>query len=161
MSEELHHPFQPVYDKNSRILILGSFPSVKSRELGFYYGHPRNRFWPILTELFKTKAETIEEKKNLILSHHLALWDAASSCTISGSSDISIAAVIPNDIPAIMKTSGIERIIANGTKAYEIYMSFIYPKTGIEAVKLPSTSPANAAWSLDDLIKAWGEALSL
>ena len=161
MTDIIMHPFPPVYSTSSFILILGSFPSVKSREEGFYYGYMRNRFWPMLERIYNEKAESTEERRKLILNHGLALWDSINSCKIKGSADSSISDAIPNDIPSLLENTKIKRIITNGRKAYSIYMKYIYEKTGIEPVCLPSTSPANAAWSLDDLIKAWGEALSL
>lgn len=153
----LIHPFPPVYDRESRLLILGSFPSVKSREEGFYYGNPRNRFWKILEIIFNTELRTIEEKKAFLLSRHIALWDCIASCRIHASSDSSITDAIPNDIASLLKKSRIERIITNGNKAYEVYMKYISPMVKTEAVRLPSTSPANAAWSLERLTQAWKE----
>lgn len=153
----LTHPFPPVYDRESRILILGSFPSVKSREEGFYYGNPRNRFWKLLEIIFSTKLSTIDEKKAFLLSRHIALWDCIASCRIHASSDSSITDAVPNDIASLVKRSMIEKIITNGNKAYEVYMKYIYPVVKTEAVRLPSTSPANAACSLEKLTQAWKE----
>lgn len=159
MSEIIIHPFPPVYDRNSRILILGSFPSVKSREEGFYYGHPRNRFWPLMERLYSCPLSNIEEKKEFLHSHGIALWDSIGSCCIKGSADSSIENALPNDISKLIAKTKIERIIANGGKAYDIYLHYIYPLTGLEAIRLPSTSPANASWSLYRLEKEWGRAL--
>ena len=150
------HPFPPLYDKNSRILILGSFPSVKSREMLFFYGHPQNRFWKVIAGIFDEKIpESIEDKKELILKHHLALWDVIAECEIVGSSDASIKNVRANDLSEILENAPIEKIIVNGKTAEKLYIKYIEPVTGMKAVVLPSTSPANAAWSLDRLITAW------
>ena len=155
----LVHPFPPVWDGNSRLLVLGSFPSVKSREDGFYYGNRSNRFWPVMEGIFGERPCTRDEKISFLLSHSIALWDSIASCNIVGSSDASILDAVPNDIPFLIKHSRIERIAANGSRAYDIYMKHIYPSTGFEALKLPSTSPANASWRLPALIEAWKEAL--
>ena len=154
------HPFPPLYDKNSRVLILGSFPSVKSREQMFFYGHPQNRFWKVIPAIFKEKVpETIEEKKSLILRHHLALWDVIAECEITGSSDASIKNAKANDLSEILENAPIEKIIVNGKTAEKLYIKYIEPLTGIKAVVMPSTSPANAAWTLEKLIEAWGREL--
>ncbi len=150
------HPFPPLFDKNADTLILGSFPSVKSREAMFFYGHPQNRFWKVLSAIFTEKLpESIEEKKAIVLNHHLALWDCIYSCMVTGSSDSSIKDVVPNDISEIIANSKIDRIFCNGTLSYKMYRKYIFPTTGIEAIKLPSTSPANATYSLDRLINEW------
>ena len=150
------HPFGPLYNSGSRILILGSFPSVKSREQQFYYGHPQNRFWKVLAALYGEKVPVeIHEKQNLILTHGLALWDSIASCIITGSSDASIRKVQPNDLRLILDACPIDKICCNGKKSYEIYTRYLLPETGREAVCLPSTSPANAQWSLQRLIEAW------
>ena len=155
-SEKIIHPIPPLYDADSQILILGSFPSVKSREAMFFYGHPQNRFWRLLASLFNEPAPTsVEEKKTLALSHHIALWDSIRSCTIIGSSDSSIRDVVPNDLSIILDNSRVERIFCNGAVSYNLYQKYSYPITKIKAQKLPSTSPANAAWSLDRLTEAW------
>ena len=152
----VRHTFEPVWDGNSRILILGSFPSVKSREQGFYYGHPRNRFWKVLAAVAGgPEPQTMEEKKAFLLERGIAIWDVIASCEIEGSSDSSIRDVIPNDINGLLEKSGIRRIYANGAKAGELYRRYAEKKTGKEAVILPSTSPANAAWSLERLTEAW------
>lgn len=150
------HPFGPLFGPNSRILILGSFPSVKSREQHFFYGHPQNRFWKVIAALFgQDTPATIPEKKALILSHGLALWDSIASCIITGSSDASIREVVPNDLRIILDSAPVERIYCNGRKSHEMYMKYILPSLGREAFCLPSTSPANAQWSLEKLIDAW------
>ena len=152
----IQHPFEPLYNENSRILILGSFPSVKSREQQFFYGHPQNRFWKVISSLFDEKVPTtIPEKKNLILCHGLALWDSIASCEIIGSSDASIRNAKANDISLILNSSPIEKIICNGKKSYELYKKYIEEQTGRTAICLPSTSPANASWTMDKLIDAW------
>ncbi len=154
------HTFGPLFDNKSKILILGSFPSVKSREMNFYYGHPQNRFWKMLAEIFEEAVpETIEEKKNLMLEHQIALWDVIESCDIEGSSDSSIRNVIPNDMQIILQKSPIERILCNGTKAYELFRKYCPLPKEISVCKMPSTSPANAAWKLERLAEAWKKEL--
>lgn len=150
------HPIPPLYDENSRVLILGSFPSVKSREAMFFYGHPQNRFWPLLARLFgEDVPHTVEEKKRLALSRNIALWDTIRSCTITGSSDSSIKDVVPNDLSVILNNSRVSAVYCNGAVSYKLYQKYIYPQNKIKANKLPSTSPANAAWSMERLEKAW------
>lgn len=158
MSDTAHlsHTFDPVYDNSSRILILGSFPSVKSREQNFYYGHPQNRFWPLLAALTgEPLPENITDKRALLLRHHIALWDVIGECTITGSSDTSIRDVKVNDFSGILKEAPIAKIFANGAKAYTLYQKYAYSSTGRESIKLPSTSPANAAWTMERLLDAW------
>lgn len=150
------HPISPIYDEHSKILILGSFPSVKSREEGFFYGHPQNRFWKVLAAIYQVQTpETIEEKKEFLLQNKIAVWDVIQSCDIVGSSDSSIKNVIPNDLNQILQKSSIEKIFVNGKKALQLYKKYIEPAIGKEAVCLPSTSPANAAWKLDRLVDVW------
>lgn len=154
--EHIVHSFEPVYDKDSEILILGTLPSVKSRENNFYYGHKQNRFWKVLATLLKEPVpDTIEEKKAMLLAHRIAMWDVIQSCDIKGSSDSSIKNVQPTDIGMILEKTNITRIYANGNKAGQLYKRYQFPVTGIEAMVLPSTSPANAAWSLERLCEAW------
>ena len=149
------HPFPPLYNRDSKVLILGSFPSVRSREAMFFYGHPQNRFWKVIAALFDEPVpQSIPEKKALILDHGLALWDSIASCEIKGSSDASITDAVPTDLSEILENSAVQRIFCNGTRSFEMYRKYQLPRTGIEAVKLPSTSPANAACSLDKLIDA-------
>ena len=158
MSDPTHivHPIPPLYDADCKILILGSFPSIKSREAMFFYGHPQNRYWKLIAQLFEEEIpETIEQKKRLVLSHHIAMWDTIRSCTITGSSDSSIRDVVPNDLSVILEHSKVEKIFCNGATSYKLCMKYLYPVTRIEAVKLPSTSPANAAFTLDRLIQEW------
>ena len=151
-----NHPFGPLYDENSRVLILGSFPSVKSREQNFFYGHPQNRFWKVVPAVFgQPVPQTVEEKKLLILHNGLALWDSIASCEITGSSDASIRNVRANDIGIILSSCSIERIYCNGRRSHEMYNRYIEPVTGRGAVCLPSTSPANARWTLEKLTEAW------
>ena len=150
------HPIPPVYDSSSSILILGSFPSVKSRECGFFYGHKQNRFWRVIAGIYGIKApETIESKKKMLLDHNIALWDVIKSCEISGSADSSIKNVVPNDICSIIEESKITKIFTNGKKADTLYKKYLEDKTGIKAVCLPSTSPANASKSAESLIEEW------
>ena len=150
------HPIPPLYGKNSKTLILGSFPSVKSREAEFFYGHPQNRFWAVIAAVLdKEKPKTIEEKKRLILENNLALWDVIGSCEIVGSADSTISNVTANDLSVIINNSNVDRIFVNGKTAEKYYNKYTYPKTGIKAICLPSTSPANAAWNFEKLVEAW------
>ena len=156
MSERIIHPFPPIYNSESRILILGSFPSVASRVQEFYYGHPRNRFWPLLTALLDApEPHTIEEKKQMLLHHHIALYDAVRVCSIIGSADASMQFIVPTDLSDILGEAPIQAVFANGSKAYEICTKRI----GISAIKLPSTSPANARCSFAELLVAWKQIL--
>ena len=146
------HPIPPFYNSDSEILILGSFPSVKSRETGFFYGHPQNRFWKVLAAICREDVpQTIEEKKAFLQRSRIALWDVIGSCEIEGSSDASIRGVVPNDLRVILDHAPIRTICVNGKTAYRYYEKYMRPKNGREAVCLPSTSPANAAWSLEKL----------
>ena len=150
------HPFPAVYSQESETLILGSFPSVKSRENMFYYGHPQNRFWRVTAAVFGADVpETINEKKRFIIENRLALWDVIESCEITGSSDSSIKNAVVNDISGVIAKSMINRIFCNGGTAGKLYERYIYPEIGLAAVILPSTSPANAAYGLERLINAW------
>ena len=155
-STYITHPFGPLYSGESRVLILGSFPSVKSREQNFFYGHPQNRFWKVISALFgETAPTTIDDKKRLILNNKLALWDSIAGCEITGSSDSSIRNARANDISMILDNAPIEHIYTNGKKSHELYVKYIEPAVGREAICLPSTSPTNAQWTLDRLIDAW------
>lgn len=150
------HPFPPLYDKNSKILILGSFPSVKSREQNFFYGHPQNRFWKVVSAVVDTDTPvTIEEKSNFLHENHIALWDVIASCDITGSSDSSIKNVVANDLTDIFKNADIRQIFVNGKTAEKYYNKYIRNTIGREAICLPSTSPANAGWSVEKLVDAW------
>ena len=154
--EELVHPIPPVYDRNSEILILGSFPSVKSRESGFFYGHPQNRFWKVLSAVCEAPLPvTVPEKRAFLLAHRIALWDVIASCRITGSSDASIREAVPNDLGPILAEAPVRQIYTNGKTAWRLYERYTEPLTGRESVCLPSTSPANAAWSLEKLADAW------
>ena len=150
------HPIPHVFDGQSEILILGSFPSVKSREAGFFYGHPQNRFWRVTAEVMgEDTPQTIDDKKAFLLRNHIALWDVIGSCEIDGSSDASIRDVKVNDLNVILKKTDIRKVYVNGRKAYQLYCRYTQPATGRGAICLPSTSPANAAWSIDRLVDAW------
>ena len=154
--EHIVHPFPPLYDARCRVLILGSLPSVKSREQRFFYGHPQNRFWPLLARLFGEPVPvTIEEKKALALSHHVALWDVIASCDIVGSGDASIRNAAPNDLSPILREAPITAIFCNGKTSGAYFHRYQEKTLGIAATVLPSTSPANAAWSMDRLAAAW------
>ena len=155
--EHVRHEFEPIYNANSRILILGTLPSVKSREQNFYYGHPQNRFWKVLARICETEnvPESIEEKKIFLLEHQIAVWDVIAECDIIGSSDSSIKNVVPTDLNIILKNAPIQQIYGNGGKAYTLYQKYSYPKIQREMVKLPSTSPANAAWQIERLTESW------
>ncbi len=184
VGEILTHPFEPLYDAESRILILGSFPSVKSREQNFFYGHPQNRFWKVLANVFSetgnasgrgTGAEasasaepasaapsnpvfvpqTIEEKRAFLLSHHVALWDVIYSCRIHGSSDASIRDAVPTDLRRIIENSKVDRVFVNGQTAFKLYQKYQQKLISLPAAVLPSTSPANATWSVERLTEAW------
>lgn len=160
--QSLKHTFDPVFDAESKILILGSFPSVKSRENNFFYGHPQNRFWKVMANVLEWEVPTtIEEKREMLLKKHVAVWDVIASCSIVGSSDTSIKDVVVNDFSRILENSKVERVYVNGGKAYELYHKYAEKVTGIKAVKLPSTSPANAAWSLEKLTKTWKEIIEI
>lgn len=157
--EQIHN-IPPLYNEKSRVLILGSFPSVKSREQAFFYGHPQNRFWRVMANILNEKVpQTTEEKRKIILKNHLALWDVIASCDIEGSADSSIKNVLPNDIGRIIDKSNIKYIFTNGRTAEKYYIRYTQPVLGIKAVCLPSTSPANAGWSFERLCKEWGSAL--
>lgn len=155
-NERKVHPFYPVFEKEAEILILGTFPSVKSRENLFYYGHPRNRFWPVLAAVLSDVCPvTVEEKKSFLLKHHIALWDVLAACEIKDSADSSIKNPEVNDVSSLLKKTKIKRIFCNGKKAQSLYDQYLKNQIGREAKCLPSTSPANAAYSLSQLIDAW------
>ncbi|MBO4979997.1 MAG: DNA-deoxyinosine glycosylase [Clostridia bacterium] len=152
------HGIAPVYDENSEILILGSFPSVRSRAEGFFYGHPRNRFWRVLASVLGEEVPlTLEDKRAFLLRNRIALFDVLASCEIEGSSDSSITGAVPNDLAPILSASRITRIFVNGKTAERLYNQYLKEKTGLCATLLPSTSPANAAFSEERLISAWQE----
>lgn len=161
MKDHIIHPIPPFYDEDSRILILGSFPSVKSREQMFFYGHPQNRFWKVIALVFEDEVPvTVPEKKVFLAKHHIALWDVIASCDIHGSSDSSIENVVANDLSKILDTAEIRGIFVNGKTAEKYYRKYIENKTKRKAVCLPSTSPANAAWDLERLTAAWQTVVS-
>ncbi|MCR5468249.1 MAG: DNA-deoxyinosine glycosylase [Lachnospiraceae bacterium] len=155
---EVIHPIPPFYNADSKILVLGSFPSVKSREAMFFYGHPQNRFWKVLAAVFQDDIpQNIPEKRDFLQRNRVALWDVIHSCDIVGSSDSSIKNVVPNDLREILDNANIKHIYVNGKTAEKYYKKYIEPNLGIKAVCLPSTSPANAAWKLERLVEAWEE----
>ncbi len=152
---KVYHTLEPIYNQNSKVLILGSMPSVKSREENFYYAHPRNRFWKTLAKVYN---EEITDKKEFLLKHKIALFDVIKECDIEASSDSTIKNVVPNDLSEILKNSKIEAIFTTGTKAYTLYQKYIFPKTNIKAIPLPSTSPANSKKDIEEiLVKAYSE----
>ena len=156
MTEHIVHPFEPFFRADSKILIVGSLPSVKSRENGFYYGHPQNRFWRVLAAVYGNEVpQTVEEKKEFLLRNGVAVWDVIASCEIQGSADSSIKDVVPTDLSGILAQAPVRRIYVNGKKAEQLYRKYQAKQTGIEAVCLPSTSPANAPWGMERLVEAW------
>ena len=156
MQSRIIHPFPPAWNADSRVLILGSFPSVRSREQGFYYAHPQNRFWPLMAKLYGENIPlSVEERRAFALRHSIALWDSIESCLITGSSDASIREAKPNDILWLLRQTNIQRVCCNGQQSYRLYQKYCAPLCGMQATPLPSTSPANAAWTLDRLAEAW------
>ena len=154
--EQVFHPIPPLYNAQSNILILGSFPSVKSREGCFFYHHPQNRFWKVLAAVLKEPVpETIEQKTDFLLRNHIAVWDVIASCTIEGSSDSSIKNVVPTDLEKIIRSADIRQIFCNGGTSHQYYRKYQEKTTGRSAIRLPSTSPANAAWSVARLELEW------
>ena len=154
--KNITHTFEPVFDENSKILILGTFPSVKSRENHFYYGHPQNRFWKVMEAVTDSPLpQSVEEKKAFLLQNRIAVWDVIASCEIKGSSDSSIKHVVPNDLNRILSVSHIEQIYTNGNAAFQLYEKYCKSQTHMDAIKLPSTSPANAVYSLEKLVESW------
>ena len=155
--EHVVHNIPPVYDARSRVLVLGSFPSVRSREARFFYGHPQNRFWAVMAEVFRWDhvPQTVEEKRAFLLGSRVAVWDVIGECDILGSSDAAIRNARPNDLSRILSAASVRGIFCNGGKAFDLYCRYLQPQTGIPAVRLPSTSPANAASSFLSLCEAW------
>ena len=154
--DRIAHLIPPLYQKDSQLLILGSFPSVKSREAGFFYHHPQTRFWKVISTIYEEPLpSSVEEKRSLLLRNGIAVWDVISSCEITGSADSSIKNVIPNNISGILSESDIKHIYTNGSTATRLYRKYILPEIGIACVQLPSTSPANAGIRLEELIEAW------
>lgn len=155
-TERITHAFSPVFNAESRVLILGTMPSPKSRELGFYYSHPRNRFWPVMAMLFEEDIpKTPNDKTDFCLRHKIALWDVLAECDIEGASDSSIKNAVPNDLSVILNSADIKAVFCTGSTAAKLYKKFIEPKTGITAKPLPSTSPANAKMGLDALMEEY------
>lgn len=153
--EHVIHPFEPEYDSKSQILILGSFPSVQSRKQNFYYAHPQNRFWKILGEIFDEEVGlSVDQKKDFLKTHHIALWDVIEQCSIHGSSDSSIRDVIPTNLENMLEDSSITAIFCNGKKALQLFDRYQKPK-GLHAIYLPSSSPANASFRLEKLVEIW------
>ena len=158
--EHLIHPWGPIVAPDSEVLILGSFPSVKSREISFFYGHPQNRFWPMMARIFEEPVPTtIAEKTDLMLRHRIALWDTIGECDIVGSSDASVRNARPVDIRRVTETARIQRVLCNGALSGRLYAKHLQPILDLEAVVMPSTSPANAAWQMDRLAAAWAAQL--
>ena len=160
--QHISHGFDPVFDERSRVLVLGSFPSVLSRENRFYYGNPRNRFWRVMASALGEREPAIDDigaKRALLLRHGVALWDVVESCDVRGSSDASIRNVVPADVARITGVAPIGAVLCNGGTAGRLYARWLEPVTGLPAVTLPSTSPANAAWSAERLEARWREAL--
>ena len=161
--QRISHGFEPVFDARSRVLVLGSFPSVLSRENRFYYGNPRNRFWRVMADVLgeaEPAVDDIAAKRTMLLRHGVALWDVIESCEVRGSSDASIRDVVPADVARITRAAPIRSVLCNGGTAGRLYRRWLLPVTGIEAEVLPSTSPANAAWGLERLTERWRAALS-
>ena len=158
--QNISHGFGPVYNRESRILILGSFPSVKSREQAFFYGHPRNRFWKVLAAVLKEdEPETVEEKKEMLLRRGVAVYDVIEQCCIIGSSDSSIKDVVPANLGIIVEASQIRKIYTNGKTAGKLYRKYLDKELNLPMEELPSTSPANAAYSLEKLTEIWSRAI--
>jgi len=156
------HTIKPIVDSTSKILIVGTFPSVKSREANFYYHNPQNRFWKVISSLVDEPVPTsIEAKTEMLLKHNIAVWDVIYSCDITGSSDNSIQNVVPNDIQKLLQETDIKHIYANGSKADDLYMRYCFASTGLATIKLPSTSPANATYTLEQLIDCWRREIQL
>lgn len=153
----VNHVFEPVFDKNSKVLILGTMPSPKSRELGFYYGHPRNRFWPVMADVFHAPyPESIQDKISFCHTHGIAIWDVLASCEIQGADDNSIKNPVANDLSQVLDHAPVQAVFTTGSKAYTLYQKHCFPVTGMEAIQLPSTSPANCRISYDALVEAYG-----
>lgn len=149
---QVKHELKPIYNKHSKILILGTIPSVKSREVGFYYAHPKNRFWKTLEIVMNEK---IVDKTEFLLKHHIALWDVFATCEIKGSSDASIKNAKPNNIEKLLKESHIKVIFTTGKTAYKYYLKFFKDKIHLPVICLPSTSPANCKIKSEDLVEEY------
>ena len=157
------HAFSPVYDANSRILILGTMPSPQSIKYGFYYSHPQNRFWPLMAAIFdEPLPKTPSEKASVALRHGIALWDVLASCEIEGASDSSIRHPVPNNISQILDAAPVAHIYTTGKAAFSLFNKFIAPTINRQAIYLPSTSPANQAlFPWDTLLQTWRKTLNL
>ncbi|MBG9980367.1 DNA-deoxyinosine glycosylase [Facklamia lactis] len=154
--QRIVHPLKPLFQTDSKILILGSFPSVKTREYGFFYGHPQNRFWPLMEVLFQESLSTdIQERKEFLLRHQLAVYDSIYQCDIIGSSDASIQNVKPSDLKLIFQTANIQQVFCNGGTSYKYYQKYHADEFGLPGIQLPSTSPANARYRLEHLVEKW------
>lgn len=154
------HEFEPVFDECSRVLVLGSFPSVKSRQNDFYYGNAQNRFWRVMASCLQVdEPRTIEEKRAMLLRGYVALWDVIAECDIKGSSDASIMNVVPVDIERVLAAAPIEHVICNGGTVGRLYARYLEKRVGIKAIVVPSTSPANATWTFERLQQRWREVL--
>jgi len=160
LHQTIVHPLKPLYHEDSKILILGSFPSVKTREYGFFYGHPQNRFWPLMEKLFNVElSKDIEERRTFLLNNKIAVFDSIYQCDIIGSSDASIQNVVPSNLIEIFENAHIEQVFCNGATSHKYYKKYHEKKSGIKAIKLPSTSPANARFRLNDLEEEWKQIL--
>lgn len=157
MKQRVVHNIDPIYHEDAKVLILGTIPSVKSREAGYPYAHPQNRFWKVLGTIFGHSVEALEEKKDLLYQNHIALWDCIASCDIKGASDASITNVVPNDIASILEKTNISVIFTTGKKSYELYEKYIEKTTGIKAIVLPSPSPANCQMKMEELIEQYSK----
>ena len=156
----IDHPLPPLYDEHSEVLILGSFPSPKTRESGFFYGHPQNRMWPVLARLFDEPVPgTVNEKRDFLLRHHIAMWDVLASCEIVGASDASISGEVPTDLLPIFEAAPIKAVFCAGGVSAKMYRKYHEERCGMPCFAMPSTSPANAAWSLDRLTESWAKVL--
>lgn len=156
----IEHTIDPIFDENSKILILGTIPSPKSREQKFFYGHPQNRFWRVLSHILHYPLpQNNDERRTLLINNHIALWDVLKSCYITGASDSSIKQPIANDISIITDKAEIQAIFTTGKKSFELYNKLIFPQSGIKAIYLPSPSPANCAVSFDELCEQYSQIL--
>ena len=154
--EHIIHSIEPVFDTESRVLILGTMPSPKSREVQFYYGHPQNRFWRVLAAVLGEEVpQSVPEKKAMLLRHRIALWDVLAECEITGASDSSIRNPVANDLSVILDHAPVQAVFTTGATAWKLYTRQQKPHTGIEAVRLPSTSPANCAVKMEALTEAY------
>lgn len=157
MKKHIIHPFEPIFDSDSKVMILGTMPSPKSREVQFYYGHPQNRFWRLLADLFEEKTpQSIADKTEFLHRHHIALWDVLASCDINGADDSSIRDAVPNDLSKILSKTSINAIFTNGQKASSVYRKYFEERYSVPWISLPSTSPANCRfWTYNSLKNAY------